>query len=159
MRSLWTARPGPPSHVGGYRDCWTALIDTRAIGSTDAFDPIGVHVGQFVRFQHPLNLRPHAGEQRVKFPPPHVAETQMHHPRRGLSHDDALGKIRILGHNHQVPLPGEFQSLVAAEVTRLIYNERRSLLTSAATVLNEASGCPSNPSCHRHHRIMVPHQP
>jgi len=69
---------------------------------TDAFHPVSVNLHQFVRLQQAFDLRPHSGQQGMKIPLAQIAKAQMHDPGRGCGNDDAVGEIRILGHNGKV---------------------------------------------------------
>ena len=79
--------------------------------SANAFQPVGINIHQFVRFEQHFNLRPDAGEQGVKFAFAKIAEPQMHHPGRRRVRDDPVGKIRILADDDQFMFLCEFPNL------------------------------------------------
>ena len=49
-------------------------------------------------------MRPYRSEKAVEFFAAHIAEAQMHNPRRRHTHEDTIRKIRILGDDHEAPL-------------------------------------------------------
>lgn len=114
----------------------------------NAFQAVGVHIHQLVRFEERFYLRPYASEQRVVFSPPQIPKTEMNNPRRWIMQDDAFREIRILGNDDKFVLSGELPNLricwTGSESAASNYGKARCELNSRRNVLIEEKAPHSN---------------